>query len=221
VSLTLETDGAVRFKRAALSILPDLHAVADAQPGDRAGVRLHGVEALRPLLANDGVLGMLAAGELGRLCRPVRAILFDKTEAANWALGWPQDRTVVVRERIDVPGFGPWTTKAGLTHVAPPPDLLARMLTMRVHLDDVPATNAPLLIAPGSHRHGRIPEAEVAGVVARCGVATCLAKAGDVWLYTTLILHASAAATAPTRRRVLQIDFAAVDLPSGLHWLGV
>ena len=30
------------------------------------------------------------------------------------------------------------------------------MVTLRVHLDPVPATNAPLLIAPGSHKLGRI-----------------------------------------------------------------
>lgn len=70
-----------------------------------------------------------------------------------------------MHERADVPGFGPWTIKSGLLHVAPPPELLATMLTMRVHLDDVSEDNAPLLIAPGSHRLGRISEAEVAGVV--------------------------------------------------------
>lgn len=221
MSLTLETDGAVQFDRAALSILPDLRAIADAQPHERAGVRLYGVTGLRPLLANDGILGMLAAAKLGAGCRPVRAVLFDKTETTNWALGWHQDRTIVARERIDVPGFGPWTVKAGLTHVGPPQDLLADMLTMRVHLDDVPDTNAPLLIAPGSHQLGRIPEAKITRIVERYGVVTCLAEAGDVWLYATPILHASAAAASPARRRVLQIDFAAVDLPEGLCWLGI
>ncbi len=220
-SLTLETDGAVRFDRTALSILPDLLRIADTQPPECAGIRLHGVEALRPILANDGELGALAANQLGSGCRPVRAILFDKTEATNWALGWHQDRSIVVRERIDTPGFGPWTIKSRLLHVAPPADLLAAMLTMRVHIDDVPHTNAPLLIAPGSHRLGRVNESEVESVVARCGTATCLADAGDIWLYSTPILHASAAAARPARRRVLQIDFAAVDLPGGLQWLGV
>jgi hypothetical protein len=34
-------------------------------------------------------------------------------------------------------------------YVAPPFEVLARMVTLRLHLDDVPATNAPLLVAPG------------------------------------------------------------------------
>ena len=92
---------------------------------------------------------------------------------------------------------------------------------MRVHLDSVPATNAPLLIAPGSHRLGLIPECDVKSVVQRCGTAVCLAEAGDVWLYATPILHSSEAASDPVHRRVLQVDFAVGDLPGGLIWLGV
>lgn len=95
------------------------------------------------------------------------------------------------------------------------------MVTLRVHLDDVPDTNAPLLIAPGSHKVGRIPVERIDAVVDQHGTVACLAKAGDAWLYATPILHASQAAAAPARRRVLQIDFAAEDLPGGLEWLGV
>lgn len=95
------------------------------------------------------------------------------------------------------------------------------MVTLRAHLDDVPATNAPLMIAPGSHRLGRIPESQISAVVEACGTATCVADAGDVWLYSTPILHASDAATAPRSRRVLQVDYAADPLPDGLEWLGV
>jgi hypothetical protein len=220
-ALTLETHGAVRLDRAALSILPELDAIAERQPVERAGIRLHDIAGLRELLENDGVLGRLAATRLGADCRPVRAILFDKTERTNWALGWHQDRTIVVRERQDLPSFGPWTVKAGMIHVEPPSALLDAMLTMRVHLDDVPAGNAPLLIAPGSHRLGRIPENEVESVVSRLGSATCLAARGDVWLYATPILHASAASTQPARRRVLQVDFSANDLPAPLAWRGI
>ncbi|MFB9263548.1 hypothetical protein ACFFWD_10240 [Bradyrhizobium erythrophlei] len=80
---------------------------------------------------------------------------------------------------------------------------------------------APLLIAPGSHRLGQIRESEVEAIVERCGRAVCEAEAGDIWLYATPILHASEVAHEPRHRRVLQIDFAAHDLPGGLRWLGV
>ncbi len=188
---------------------------------NRAGVRLWGIPALQAVLSPSGPVGAAAQSILGPDSRPVRAILFNKTPDMNWALGWHQDRTIAVQSRRDVPGFGPWTVKDGMVHVAPPPALLARMVSLRVHLDPAPEDNAPLLIAPGSHLLGRIPVQEVQSVVQKCGTATCLADAGDVWITATLILHASLAASTPARRRVLQVDYSADLLPAGLEWLGI
>ncbi|WDF74393.1 phytanoyl-CoA dioxygenase family protein (plasmid) [Novosphingobium sp. KACC 22771] len=201
--------------------LLELKAAIDVLLPDQAGIRLHGMTALHSYLAPSGSIGLLASKAIGTEAKPVRAILFDKSAATNWSLGWHQDRTICVRERIEMPGFGPWSIKAGLHHVAPPIELLSRMVTLRVHFDAVPATNAPLLIAPGSHRRGRVSESSVAQVVAECGVIACLAEAGDVWAYATPILHASDAASSPDHRRVLQVDFTADALPGGLKWLGV
>lgn len=218
--LTIEHDGAALHQGAALSILPDLHILAAAHPPDQAGIRLHGGPALPRLLAS-GPIHAIAAQHLGAVARPVRAILFDKTVATNWSLGWHQDRTIVVRACHDVPGFGPWSRKAGLQHVEPPFTILEALVTLRIHLDDVPTDNAPLLIAPGSHRLGRVPEATIAAVVEQCGSYACLAQAGDVWAYATPILHASAAACGARHRRVLQVDYAAAELPAPLAWLGL
>jgi ectoine hydroxylase-related dioxygenase (phytanoyl-CoA dioxygenase family) len=108
-----------------------------------------------------------------------------------------------------------------MVHVEPPFDLLAGMVTVRVHLDAVPLSNAPLLIAPRSHKRGRIPTPEIPGVVRECGIIPCLAEPGDIWLYATPILHASDAAAEPRHRRVLQVDYAQGQLPGGLEWLGI
>jgi hypothetical protein len=220
VTLDFERDGAAHLTGAAAPFLARLHALAASLPADRAGLRLHGIPDLAELLAPDA-LGAAAAERLGSDARPVRAILFDKSAATNWALGWHQDRTIAVRERVVVPGYGPWSTKQGLRHVEPPFALFESMVTLRIHLDAVPADHAPLLIAPGSHRLGRVPEAEIAAAVARCGTATCLAEAGDIWAYSTPILHASAASSANAHRRVLQVDYATAVLPGGLQWLGL
>lgn len=218
-ALTLAEHGA-RLHRAALTgadVAAVLAAVA-ALPQDRAGVRIAGLPALRPLLSADGAVGRLAAETLGPAARPVRAVLFDKSPASNWGLAWHQDRTIVVKRRLEVDGFGPWSVKAGLQHVAPPWAVLERMLTLRLHLDPVGPDSAPLLIAPGSHRLGPVPVEAIAAAVARCGGRECLADAGDVWLYATPILHASNPAQTPTRRRVLQVDYATGELPGGLEW---
>jgi len=201
--------------------MADLEAALAGLPSDEAGVRVHGIEVLKPLLASTGCIGAVAAWALGEEAKPVRAILFNKSPESNWSLAWHQDRTICVKHKCEVAGFGPWTVKRGMHHVAPPFELLARMVTLRAHLDDVPASNAPLLIAPGSHAFGRIPVGEVDGIVRSCGTKVCLAEAGDIWLYSTPILHASEAASAPTSRRVFQVDFASEALPGGLEWLGV
>ena len=219
--MILTEDGAQLFAAALLPFLDELKAAVDLLPGDGPGLRLNGVSSLEPFLSVSGCIGAVAGQLLGEQARPVRAILFDKSEAANWSLGWHQDRTICVKERREVPGFEPWTVKAGMQHVAPPADLLSRMITVRAHLDDVPSANAPLLIAPGSHRFGRIGEERIDEIVEQCGIHACLASAGDVWAYSTPILHASEVAAEPIRRRVLQVDYAAEPLPGGLEWLGV
>jgi len=192
-----------------------------ALPADRAGIRLHGVERLTELLSPSAEIGAVATAMLGEGARAVRVILFDKSADANWSLAWHQDRTIVVSDRIAVPGYGPWTIKAGLQHVAPSFALLERMVTLRVHLDPVTPDNAPLLIAPGSHRMGPIAEPDIDAIVARCGQMACLAERGDIWAYATPILHASDASRMTARRRVLLVDYSVDSLDGGLEWLGV
>lgn len=95
------------------------------------------------------------------------------------------------------------------------------MVTLRLHIDDCDEDNAPLLVAPGSHALGRIPAHQAAVVAGQTPVLTCLADAGDVWAYATLILHESERSRSSGRRRVLQVDFATADLPGGLSWKGI
>ncbi len=219
---TLSRDGAV-LAPALLSgsEIETLRALADEVVGGRPGARLRGHPALARVLSLEGPVGALAARHTSDKARPVRAVMFDKTPAANWIVAWHQDRVVPVRERREAEGFGPWSTKDGVLHVAPPFGVLARMLTVRVHLDPVDASNAPLRVALGSHRLGRVPAETAAREAEALPQQICLAQVGDVWVYSTPILHASDRADPPRRRRVLQADYADFDLPGGLEWLGV
>lgn len=219
MTFELERDGAQRIPQAldgeALSQLPRL-LPASTKPGER----IYGHPALARWLI-EGPVGPIARALAGRKVQPVRAILFDKTPEANWALGWHQDRTIAVKERVEIAGFEHWDCKAGAIHVEPPFGFIERMITFRIHIDPVPSGNAPLLIAPGSHKMGRIPEDRIDTVVNLCGSITCLAAAGDVWVYKTATLHASDRSRNGARRRVLQVDFSADSLPGGLEWLRV
>jgi hypothetical protein len=185
------------------------------------GKRLIADAELTDLLTSTGAIGRVALNLMGSEARPVRAVLFDKTPDANWAVAWHQDRTIVVQQREDVPGYGPWSTKDGLTHVAPPITVLGRMITVRAHLDPCGPDNAPLKVALGSHHLGRVPARDAEAMARRHPLAIHTADAGDLWAYATPILHASDRAGRPSRRRVLQVDYTAFDLPAPLRWLGV
>jgi ectoine hydroxylase-related dioxygenase (phytanoyl-CoA dioxygenase family) len=173
------------------------------------------------LLAANGAIGRLVSVRLGASATPVRLVFFDKTEANNWAVAWHQDRTIAVKARSNADGFGPWSIKSGVLHASPPFAVLEQMVTVRIHLDDCGVDNAPLLIALGSHKLGSVKAQEAAALARGMPIVACLASAGDAWLYRTPILHASDPAIAPKRRRVIQVDYAAFDLPHGLAWAGL
>ena len=219
MTLDWDRDGSCRFGKVLnereLQALE--HALAELDRG-RAGQRIADLTRLRPWLAKGGVVWTIAANVQGDSTRAVRAILFDKSPSANWSLGWHQDRTIAVVEQHAVAGFENWTVKQGIPHVEPPFGLIERMVTVRLHLDDVDADNAPLKIIPGSGALGRVAERDIGTIVRRRGSFPCLAGAGDAWLYRTAILHASDASSSSRRRRVLQVDYSADELPAPLRW---
>ena len=149
---------------------------------------------------------------------PVRVIFFDKVDGANWGVPWHQDLAIPVSEKVDAPGFSGWSVKEGVPHVLPPVDVLARMVTLRIHLDDCGEDNGPLRVVPGSHRFGKFSETDIARVRGETPEVICLASRGSVLAMRPLLLHASSAAQRPGHRRVLHIEYAAHPLPSGLRW---
>jgi ectoine hydroxylase-related dioxygenase (phytanoyl-CoA dioxygenase family) len=155
---------------------------------------------------------------LGPKAIAVKGTLFDKTADANWLVPWHQDLTICVNKRIDADGYGPWTRKAGVVNVQPPVSVLERMLAIRIHLDDCDTENGALRILPASHRRGRLSAGQIAAMQDEIAPVTCALKRGGVVLMKPLVLHASSPARNPGHRRVIHIDFAAVDLAPGLLW---
>ena len=150
---------------------------------------------------------------------PIAGILFDKTSAANWKVGWHQDLTIPVCQREDRNGFGPWSVKDGVVHVQPPAFVLEQMLTIRLHLDDCNADNGPLEVLRGSHRDGRLDAAAIQSWRKRTDPVPCVVPRGGAIVFRPLLLHASRSARRPERRRVVHLEFAADPLPGGLKWL--
>ena len=168
-------------------------------------------------LAQARVVRDISELVLGPECFAVRGILFNKTASANWKVVWHQDLTISVREYRDIRGFGPWTTKAGILHVQPPPDVLSGMLAIRLHLDCSELENGPLRLIPGSHRHGRLSVEELRRVDKEKAVV-CTVPTGGALVMRPLVVHASSSCIAPKPRRVMHLEFAANELPGGLDW---
>lgn len=195
-----------------------LASVAATHEG-RGGVRnLLDVSPAIRALATSRAVRSVAEAVLGDACFAVRAMLFDKTPAANWKVVWHQDLTIAVRERAAVAGFGPWSEKEGVPHVQPPAELLERMLAVRVHLDDCDSANGPVRVLPRSHRVGRLSADAIAAWRGGAEPVECLAERGAILAFRPLILHASSPATAVGHRRVVHIEFAAEELPEPLAW---
>jgi hypothetical protein len=169
-------------------------------------------------LARSAPLRSIVDSVLGPRAFVVRGLLFDKTPEANWPVPWHQDLTIAVKARVDTPEYGPWTIKGGVPHVRPPIPVLEGMLTLRVHLDDCGAGRGPLRVLPGSHKHQRLDAAQILRWLDEVAPVTCLVPRGGVLAMRPLILHASSPATDPRHRRVVHLEYAAVDLPGNVEW---
>ena len=218
------------------SIVPEFFSARDvdqmltylASVQDNGAVRRRGgIYAVRNLLEivpaieeliTSPQLQVMVQSVLGRNAVPVRGLLFDKTPEANWLVPWHQDLTICVKERIDVPGYGPWTQKAGVCHVQPPVAVLDSMLAVRLHLDDCHESNGALRVLPGTHRRGRLTAEEIEHQQALIPPVTCSVDRGGVILMKPMLLHAASAASRPFHRRIIHIEYASCELAGGLQW---
>lgn len=215
----LDHTGAVRIpsglSTTILSSLRQELAAFDGQPGQRL---TRPGDAVSNLIGPSGTLGDLASRILASVVRPVRVLVFDKSERANWSVPWHQDRTIAVAARADVAGFRNWTMKGGGQHVEPPFEIIEKMITLRLHLDDCGSDNGPLQTIIGSHRLGKLNDAETKAAVASGAVQQHPALEGDILVQRTPILHGSPSAKRPQRRRVIHVEFSPDLLPAPLKW---
>ncbi|MGE0605700.1 MAG: phytanoyl-CoA dioxygenase family protein [Pirellulales bacterium] len=228
----LERDGfvllpAVFDQREAARLIAELEAALHLAVGEGESIRSSagGVYAARNVLElypparrvwrRPALLEFLKA-VLGPDCGLVRGLYFDKPPERTWSLPWHKDLTIAVRENhLPSTRFGKPTRKAGVPHVEAPPELLARMLTLRIHLDAITGDNGPLKVAPGSHCFGRDL------VLDQAPPQSILSAAGDVLAMRPLLAHCSGQSTLGTsrHRRILHLEFAAnPELPDGFAW---
>lgn len=192
-------------------------ALEAVESRSRAGVRhLMSYPAVAELAGDSRLLG-IARRWLGPGAIPYRATLFDKSAGSNWLVVWHQDTALPLRSHRDVPGWGPWSVKAGVLYAHAPASALEGLVALRVHLDDSLSENGPLRVLPGTHRNGVLSDAEIGDLVSRSRPHECIVGRGGVLAMRPLIVHASSKSTSSAPRRVLHIEYAdALELGSDL-----
>ncbi len=116
--------------------------------------------------------------------------------------------------------YGTWRLEDGM----PTP----RALMIAVYLDDVDATNGPLLVIPGSHHHGHVDQTNpdrnpggytvadierpvIAELVARHGIEAMTFEAGSVMFMNCNLVHASPENLTPKRRTIVYVNANSVE----------
>jgi ectoine hydroxylase len=116
--------------------------------------------------------------------------------------------------------YGTWHLEDGM----PTP----RALMIAVYLDDVDATNGPLLVIPGSHRHGHVDEIQpdrnpggytvadierpvIAKLAAEHGIEAMTFRAGSVMFMNCNLVHASPENLTPKRRTIVYLNANSVE----------
>ncbi len=168
-------------------------------------------------VADDPRVRDIARGIFGGEAVPFRATLFDKSPNANWLVPWHQDTSLPLRERRDMAGWGPWSIKDGVTYVHAPAEALARVIALRIHLDDSRHDNGPLRVLPGTHTAGLLSDAAMSQLSREVQPVDCIVPAGGVVAMRPLLVHASSKSQTADPRRVLHIEYAdTLDIAPGL-----
>jgi ectoine hydroxylase-related dioxygenase (phytanoyl-CoA dioxygenase family) len=178
-------------------------------PRSRAGVRHAMKLPTVSAVAQDARLMEIARKTLGANAFPFRATLFDKSPTANWLVVWHQDTALPLRQRLEAPGWGPWSVKDGVIYAHAPDRALSQVLALRVHLDDSTAANGPLRVLPGTHSLGVLTDEMLHALSTRITAVDGIVPQGGLLAMRPLIVHASSKSQVENPRRVLHIEYAA------------
>jgi ectoine hydroxylase-related dioxygenase (phytanoyl-CoA dioxygenase family) len=190
----------------------DITKLLEQLPHVRAGMRNLLTLPFISDLAQHPRLLQSVRSVLGRNAFPFKATLFDKNPEANWLVPWHQDLTIPVDRQVEHPGWGPWSTKAGVLFVQPPTPILEKILAVRVHLDSCLPSNGALKVMPKTHQLGRLSPEQIAELRQQIPAHTCAVHGGGIILMRPLLLHASSKSSIEGHRRVIHFEYAAQQL---------
>lgn len=170
---------------------------------------------IRDLIFNDNIKKVVRE-VFGEKYVVVKSIYFDKPEKSNWYVAYHQDLTISVDKKVNLPDFGPWTTKQNQFAVQPPLDILENIYTIRIHLDDTDEHNGALKVIPKSHSKGIYRPETIDWTIETEEI--CSVEKGGIMIMKPLTLHGSNRTTNGKKRRVIHIEFSDKELPDELQW---
>jgi hypothetical protein len=200
------------FDRAEIaSLTPILAGI----PSSAAGRRWAGPELAALLQSPPMKMIRLRLAELLPGMAVLRAVAFRKDANANWFVPPHQDRSIPVPSVALPPGFDNVTRKDGGWQAEAPVELLATMRNCRIFVDRATVDDGPLEVLSGSHRRGRIEQAEIPAISGNW--LPLIGDVGDVVILSPLLLHRSRRAAEPNGRRVLQLECIPADMAAALQ----
>lgn len=173
------------------------------------------VPAVKSLILNDNLQNIIKQ-ILGTEYFLIKSIYFDKPGNFNWYVAYHQDLTISVDKKVELLGFGPWTTKQEQFAVQPPIDFLENIFTIRIHLDKVDENNGAFKVIPRSHLKKIYRPETIDWNIEKETI--CNVPEGGVMIMKPLLLHSSRRTTNNKRRRVIHIEFASKELPNQINW---
>ena len=191
-----------------------LRQIDDMGIGSRSLLDMPWCQALaQAVRRHPAIVPMLPADSLAVQCN-----YFEKSPERNWLVPMHQDLSIPVMERLASDELTGWSEKQGAVFVQAPERVLRELVAVRLHIDECGVDDGALRVVPGSHKFGRVDNADALALRDRLGEVVCAVKKGGALLIKPLVLHASSKASGNSRRRVLHLVFGPPCLPLGLRW---
>jgi hypothetical protein len=145
----------------------------------------------------------------------INSMYFDKPKKSPWGVEYHQDRQIIVKEKIEVPGFNEWFDRFNLTTVRATNEVLKEIFTIRIHIDSTTDKNGSLQVIEGSHKQGIFDPKQID----KTKEINCNVEQGGIMIMSPLLMHQSLGSeNSELKRRVIHFDITNIDLPGGLIW---
>lgn len=172
--------------------------------------------ALTPLIFNQNLISIIDS--IGKECKIIKSIYFNKPPSANWIVNWHQDLTINVTGKSNHQEFKNWRFLKERTIVQPSLEILENIFTIRIHLDSCTQQNGALQVIAKSHHNGVVNLSNKTTQLNKTK-KVCEVKKGGILVMKPLLFHSSKRTENQKNRRVIHIEFSNKDLPKGMRWL--